>query len=250
MPLIPVGDRRVHVQELGEHGPLVVLIHPLTFSLAVWYFSVAPFLARSCRVLLYDLRGHGRSDPAPDGYDLKTLAGDLRDLLCVKLGATTPVGIAGWSSAGSLALRFALDHPDWTSAVAAVDAPMPPYPLRERVMDEGRDPEEIVRQFPSEEVPVTRGGRRRALRTNQHVRLRNETTFARDFEAEGSFNDELPGLQKPAFLLYGDQSPFLDVGQCLAARLPRAELEVIPGNHYIPLSRREQVADCLAGFFA
>ena len=37
-------------------------------SLASWYLSVAPVLARSKRVLMYDMPGHGLSERTRDGY--------------------------------------------------------------------------------------------------------------------------------------------------------------------------------------
>ena len=68
-----------HVQELGPSDALpVVMTHGLVIgSLASWYFTVGPALARTRRVRMYDLRGHGRSARMPSGYDTHTLATDL-----------------------------------------------------------------------------------------------------------------------------------------------------------------------------
>ena len=60
---------RFHVQHLdlslgGNHPdrPLVVFLHGLVMdNLSSWYFTVANPVARIADVLLYDLRGHGKS---------------------------------------------------------------------------------------------------------------------------------------------------------------------------------------------
>ena len=109
MPVLTVGGRQVHVQELGE-GPAVVMIHGLLVgSLASWYFTAAPDLARAHRVRMYDLRGHGRSGRADTGFDTRTLAGDL-DALTADLPA--PFDVVGHSWGGLVALRYALAHPE------------------------------------------------------------------------------------------------------------------------------------------
>ena len=72
---------RLHTTALGA-GPPVVMLHGLLIgSLASWYFTAAPALARTHAVQLYDLRGHGLSDRPVDGYDTATMAADLAALI-------------------------------------------------------------------------------------------------------------------------------------------------------------------------
>ena len=57
---------RFHVIKLGweqpETVPTVLFLHGLIMdNLSSWYFTAATAVARCCRVLLMDLRGHGRS---------------------------------------------------------------------------------------------------------------------------------------------------------------------------------------------
>lgn len=68
----------LHIERLGETGSPVVMLHGLFVgSMASWYFTAAPALAESNRVLLYDLRGHGKSERARSGYDVRTMTADL-----------------------------------------------------------------------------------------------------------------------------------------------------------------------------
>lgn len=249
MPLIRAGGRDVHVQEMGDEGPPLVLVHPLTYSLAVWYFTVAPLLAKSLRVILYDLRGHGRSEFAREGYDLHTLGADLRALLdAVVEPAGRPVHVGGFSSGGTVALRFAADHPERIRSVTAVDAPMPPFDLRERLAEAGRDLEDILDHLAGGETDVTDGSRREDRRRSRNYRLRTETTFGEDLESEPGFWEEASRIERPVLLLYGDESPFLEVGRRLDEELADADLQVIPGSHRIPLEQRERVAERMITF--
>src|SRR5262249_22350747 len=70
---------RTFFEERGA-GPVVVLIHGLGGSTAIWRRVVRP-LADDFRVLAYDLRGLGRSETPPPPYGLDDLVADLDALL-------------------------------------------------------------------------------------------------------------------------------------------------------------------------
>ena len=62
MAEVEVRGLKLHVQRLGEGGRPVVFLHGLVMdNLSSWYFTVANPVAQQRSVLLYDLRGHGRS---------------------------------------------------------------------------------------------------------------------------------------------------------------------------------------------
>ena len=73
-------------------GPPVVFVHGWQSSSRVWRPSVE-VLARTCRVVTYDQRGHGRSTDAEAGWTVHRLARDLERLLdALDLSGTTLVG--------------------------------------------------------------------------------------------------------------------------------------------------------------
>ena len=105
MSYLTAGGIAHHVQELGA-GPPVVMIHGLLLgSMASWYFTAAPALARRHRVRLYDLRGHGRSSIPATGYQLPSMAADLEALMS-HLGMER-VHLVGHSFGGRVALTSA-----------------------------------------------------------------------------------------------------------------------------------------------
>ena len=96
-----------------------LLVHGLASNARLWD-GVARHLAQhGHRVVAVDQRGHGRSSKPDDGYDMTTVADDLR-LLIDELGWERPA-VAGQSWGGNVVLELAWSHPDAVSMIACVD---------------------------------------------------------------------------------------------------------------------------------
>lgn len=89
--------------------PDIVLLHGLTATRRYVVMGSSALQRAGHRVLAYDARGHGESDPAQP-YDYPSLAADLLEVLDTH-GVGRPV-LAGASMGAHTALRFALEHPD------------------------------------------------------------------------------------------------------------------------------------------
>ena len=109
----------LHAEVHGpEDAPTVVFSHGWTCSTLVW-LPILRVLGDSIRAVLYDQRGHGRSEtPRRSGYSTTALADDL----CAVLHATVPrgtrVAVVGHSM-GGMTLMAAADRPEFRSRVAA-----------------------------------------------------------------------------------------------------------------------------------
>lgn len=130
MPAIPtdgfvtVNGLRLHYrrwlpQELKTHLPPLLLLHGLASSVHIWNL-VAPLLAaRGYGVTALDQRGHGESDKPTSGYDYETIIAD--DAAAARqLGIEHPV-VVGHSWGASVALQYAVTHPDNVTALVLVD---------------------------------------------------------------------------------------------------------------------------------
>jgi len=95
------------VREFGA-GPPLLLLHGL-MATGDMFRPVVAALATQHRLIVPDLRGHGRSAHLPGPYTTQQLAADLGDLLD-HLGLGT-VDVLGYSHGGAVAQQFALDHP-------------------------------------------------------------------------------------------------------------------------------------------
>ncbi|MEV7867310.1 alpha/beta hydrolase [Streptomyces sp. NPDC088124] len=116
-----VNGTRLHYVVGGQGDPLVLLPGwPRT-----WYqfHKIMPPLARHYQVIAPDLRGMGDSDKPAGGYDKKTMARDIYELLRA-LGHSRAY-IAGEDIGSMVAHSFAANHPEATRKVALWEAGHP-----------------------------------------------------------------------------------------------------------------------------
>lgn len=111
---------RFHYTEWGEpSAPPVLLLHGVTGHARTWD-EEARALADRYRVLALDQRGHGDSDPAPEGdYSTDALVGDVAAF--VRTLALAPLRLVGLSLGGRVAIAFAARHPEAVERLVVVD---------------------------------------------------------------------------------------------------------------------------------
>ena len=107
---------RLDVHDTGEGTP-VVLLHGLTATHRYVVMGSRSLERSGHRVIAYDARGHGRSDPA-EPYDYPTLAADLERVLDER-GIDRAL-LAGASMGAHTLLRFALDRPERALALVVI----------------------------------------------------------------------------------------------------------------------------------
>ena len=118
---LDVNGARLYYEEVGA-GDAVVLLHGFSLDTRCWDGQFEP-LARSYRVVRYDLRGFGRSS-LPHGVPYSHV-GDLGELLD-RLGIEVPV-LMGLSMGGGLAVDFAIANPRHLRGLVLVDSALGGY---------------------------------------------------------------------------------------------------------------------------
>ena len=103
-------------EEAGEGVP-VVLLHGLTATRRYVVMGSKNLERNGHRVVMYDARGHGRSEPA-DSYGYDALATDLLAVLDDR-GIDRAV-LAGASMGAHTIVRFALEHPGRAAALVLI----------------------------------------------------------------------------------------------------------------------------------
>jgi pimeloyl-ACP methyl ester carboxylesterase len=96
-----------------------LLVHGLASNARLWDGVARRLAGLGHRVVAVDQRGHGLSSKPDDGYDMTTVADDLRLLIDV-LGWDRPA-VAGQSWGGNVVLELAFRHPEAVSTVVCVD---------------------------------------------------------------------------------------------------------------------------------
>ena len=112
-----VNSIKLHYVEMGK-GPLVILLHGWPQTWLSWR-HVMQDLAKDYRVVAPDLRGTGQSEKTADGYDKKTIATDIKDLLA-HLGESSAI-IVGHDMGGKAAYVMAHLYPQSVSKLVLVD---------------------------------------------------------------------------------------------------------------------------------
>jgi len=108
--------------KIGGRGPVVVLLHGYTQTSHMW-IPLMPLLATSHTVIAPDLRGAGGSERTRGGYDKKTLAKDIRNL--VRQLGHEQVQLVGHDIGLMVAYAYATQYPKEVSKVVLMDAFLP-----------------------------------------------------------------------------------------------------------------------------
>ena len=122
-----VNGVRLHYVEGGSGKPVLCLPGwPQT-----WYsfHPIAGELAQKCRVIILDIRGMGSSDKPDSGYDKRTMARDVYELV-QQLGLTK-VTLLGHDIGGMVAVSFAFNYPQATEKLIILDGLHPSEGMRQ-----------------------------------------------------------------------------------------------------------------------
>ncbi len=118
--LIDVNGASLHYLEWGEEAnPPLILLHGGSAH-AHWWDHIASSLARTFRVLAFDLRGHGDSSwITPPAYEIQDYVADLEAVITT-LQLDSP-SLLGHSLGGFIALNYATRHAASLRALISVD---------------------------------------------------------------------------------------------------------------------------------
>lgn len=237
----------------GSETETVVIIHGLTVDHSGMSFTLGMPLSRGAEVVMYDLRGHGRSEIVASGYRMTDHVADLIGLLDA-LGITHPVHLVGCSYGGVIAIHAAVAHPQRVASLTLLEALLP-YPGWGEALAQGL--EELARKlekgYTVEQVleflgPVPRrkamGLAQRAERLILETSLRDDTALERAFDQQ-----DYDQIRCPVQAIYGDQSHVYWLVDILRTALPAAPTHVVPGvDHMSVFLHTRTIKDRLVEF--
>lgn len=288
MPELSLPDVRIHYTSVEHTGsadarrPDLVLVHGLAADLGFWYLRLAPAFATRRRVIMFDLRGHGRSSAPPSGYAPDILAGDIRSLLDhLDIGEAH---VLGHSYGADIALHFAYQYPERVRSLTLADVRLrsvqprldlqswrawPRYRslLAHAGIELGEDKgdfgfeifERMARLRLERPVRFARlekyislpfSGRRGPAAARQWLRLLETTNARKEFhDGERLPLEKLSPLKTATLLIYGEHSQALPSGLALKRTLRHASLEIVPGaGHLFPISHPDKLLKPVQAF--
>lgn len=236
---ITVNGIQLNYEETGSGQPLV-LVHGFPLNHTIWR-KVAGRLSATFRVIMPDLRGHGASD-APEGtYTMDLLALDLLglfDALNIKKAV-----LAGQSMGGYVSLAFACAYPERLSGLgliatqAAADAP------ERRAGRHAQANEMLTKGIASlvetmtPKMAVSATSRRITRQVMKKAIPMGVAGALKGMAERPDRTESLSGLHIPALIVAGGADVIIPLERTheMAAHLPDAVLQVLPGVGHMPM---------------
>ena len=248
---IQLQDHETIVSETGKGEPLV-LLHAIGLDWRMWRDAILP-LAKQHRVIAYDLRGHGYAAPAPKPLSIKRWAQDLLHL--ADLLDLEKFHLAGLSLGGTVALEFALEHPDRLKSLSVIATSV--HGAKDTFLQRAHDAEKhgmdsqipatLTRWFTPEWLAVNGWAVRYARERILRAMVENWAGAWRAI-AEPHLFERLHEVKIATRLIAADldKSSTLESMREMARKIQKAKLQVIEGaSHMVSLMRPIELAEAL-----
>ncbi len=231
----------LHVEVAGQ-GPAVLVTHGFSATSAMWEDQVE-VLAGDHTVIRWDMRGHGRSDyPAdPAEYSLDLTVQDMVGILD-SLDVAKAV-LVGHSLGGFASLAFTLRHPERVSALVLVDTG-PGFRNDEARAKWNDYAESTAADLESRGLDAL--GRSDEVMMASHRDAAGLALSARRVlvQRDAAVIDSLRAIAVPTLVVVGSEDrAFRSGADYMAARIPGAELMVVPGAGHAPNLTHPEVFD-------
>ncbi len=253
MTFVDIDGRRVHVMRMGARaGVPVVMAHGLfTGTVASWFFTAAPTLAKDRPVVLYDLRGHGRSDPPLDGdHSSASQAIDLARL--VDHLDLPSFHLVGHSFGALVAIRHALRRGARLASLTLVEPPIRADRSGGKLTGETAPAEAATGEAAMGEAWWWRTASEETGRLAPELRRRSARVGPSVDEIRDSLtgepevtDDDLRRLPNGTSVVLGDRSAALAMVPRLRRVRPDIGIRVFAGGHSIHVDARDDVVDHL-----
>ncbi|MFO0598651.1 MAG: alpha/beta fold hydrolase [Myxococcaceae bacterium] len=230
----------MHLEDHGGSGPPLLLLHGLGSSGEDWSLMVDE-LAKTWRVLVPDVRGHGRSEKPSGAYSVPLFAGDIA-ALCDVLGLQK-VHVVGISMGGMIGFQLAVDRPALVASLTVINSGPELVPrtwqqklgLQMRVwIIKAFGPKALAKKLATALFPNP-GQEKLRAEIEQRIGANEKDVYLR--ATKGLFNWSVEArihqLEIPVLVLASehDYTP-VDFKRAYLKKLKHGRLEVIPGSRH------------------
>jgi pimeloyl-ACP methyl ester carboxylesterase len=264
---LTVDGGRIYAEEHGAGDP-VLMLHAGVADRRVWSTIASAVAAAGYRVIIYDMRGFGRSAPPTEEHSL--VADALAVLDAANAGATSAgaagpgaaAHFVGLSQGAATSVDTALAYPERVRSLTLVapgltgyDWPQLPGFARRMAAAEAGDAHRLAVEIARLWAPMSFTDDGCLNDAASTIITDQAEQFMRDEKeiAEPSAVDRLGEISVPTLIVLGDLdvAPIADIGRHLAANIPDAVCETLPGaDHMLPLRVPEQFTELLLAHLA
>jgi pimeloyl-ACP methyl ester carboxylesterase len=221
-----------------------------------WNDTLAHLDPAGMRLILADLRGHGRSEPVRHGFTTERFADDMFEV--ADHASTTELVVVAFSMSGRWAQWMACDRPERVRAQILIGpAPAIALPLTEELLDEwirARATREsfdtFVGQFTKAPLgPGTVDEYYASVQSTPELSLRESYRMC----THPGFSDRLVTIRARTLVVAGAHDPMLPpdfLREAIVRTMPAARLAILDCGHEIPLEQPRETAALIQAFVA
>jgi pimeloyl-ACP methyl ester carboxylesterase len=261
------GDVNIAYQVVGD-GPVDLIYVPGWISNVELNWEEPALahlldrLASFSRLILFDKRGTGLSDPVPTDR-LPTLEQRMDDVRAVlDAVGSEQTAVFGFSEGGLMSVLFAATYPERTTAlllfgVFAKRSWSPDYPWAPKPDDRAREIEDLERnwsgQMDLDDLVPSEGDafkKRLAMYYRRSASPGAAVALMR-MNTQLDVRDVLPTIQAPTLVMHrtGDLDANVEEGRWIASRIPGAKFVELPGDaHTLWAGNPDEVIDEIEEF--
>jgi 3-oxoadipate enol-lactonase len=257
MPFVELNGVALRYELSGTGDRTLVLVHEMGGSLESWD-DVVPHFAGSRRVLRYDTRGGGMSQKARGELTFDMMASDIAALLDA-FGITSKVALAGVAVGGAIALQFAAQYPERTSAIivgspaTGIAVARRPAALDRLAKIEAEGMSSVVEDaMLNGYAPELRGDVRRFEQFRARWLGNDPSSYATIWRmlANAEMQETLGKIKCPVLVIGGrlDRVRPPAIAEELVKSIPGAHYIELNTGHYMAVATPDLIADCIDGF--
>ena len=246
MPWLNLRDNiSLYYEDRGKGIPLL-FIHPPVLTGVNFRYQLDE-LSSQFRIIVPDLRGHGKSEYSPQPFTYSLIAQDIKELLDHL--SIDRVFICGYSTGGSIALQFMLQEPKrvWGSVLmGGISEVMKndtrlkkniSFAAKTADLGAGSTLAFIISSSNANNLPFF-------LELFKNAKQGSDRNMREYYQYSVHYNctKDLTKIQAPVLLLYGEKDKdFIPYGHLLHKYLPSSTIKYIPGvKHQIPTKNHKE----------
>jgi len=243
---VQANGLKMYYEEYGSGEPLVLIHASLATGAGNWKAYI-PYLSPHFRLIMPDLRGHGRTNNPQGEIRLPTLTDDLVAFI-KELNLEKPF-LCGWSGGGDIALDVGIRYPNSVRAMVVggvTHRVSEEYFNTMRAMGAEAPGKVNFEQFEKAMPQFVELLRIAHSQSPEHWKTLLTQISHEMLEPTLPSHDDLKKITTPTLIIWGDRDQYLPVEDAieLYRLLPNAELTVLPNtNHSLSVTRIEQFAN-------